>query len=75
VKIRFLTPASRDLADAAEYYEKQMPSLGIQFMDEVEAAIARIVAFPLAWQPLCATHSSLPVKSLSLWTDLRTTHE
>lgn len=52
MKIRFLTPASRDLADAAEYYEKQIPGLGIQFMDEVEAAISRIVAFPLAWQPL-----------------------
>ena len=52
MKIRFLTPASRDLADAAEYYEKQIPGLGIQFMDEVEAAIDRIMAFPFAWQSL-----------------------
>lgn len=34
-----LAPARRDLADATVYYEDQMPGLGIQFLDEVQAAI------------------------------------
>jgi plasmid stabilization system protein ParE len=52
VRVRFLVPARRDLADATAYYEDQMPDLGVQFLDEVWAAIDRIRAFPLAWQPL-----------------------
>jgi len=52
VRVRFLVPARRDLADATTYYEDQMPGLGIQFLDEVRATIDRIRAFPLAWQPL-----------------------
>lgn len=52
MRVRFLVPARRDLADAAAYYEDQMPGLGIQLLDEVRAAIDRIRAFPLAWQPL-----------------------
>jgi len=52
VRFRFLVPARRDLADATAYYEDQMPGLGAQFLDEVRAAIDRIRAFPLAWQPL-----------------------
>jgi plasmid stabilization system protein ParE len=34
------------------YYEEQMPGLGTQFLDEVQSALDRIRAFPLAWQPL-----------------------
>lgn len=52
MRVRFLVPARRDLADATAYYEDQMPGLGIQLLDEVRAAIDRIRAFPLAWQPL-----------------------
>ena len=52
MRFRFLVPARRDLADATAYYEDQMPGLGAQFLDEVRAAIARLRAFPLAWQPL-----------------------
>jgi len=52
VRVRFLAPAHRDLADATAYYEDQMPGLGAQFLDEVRAAIARLRAFPRAWQPL-----------------------
>ena len=52
MRVRFLAPARRDLADATTYYQDQMPGLGAQFLDEVRAAIDRIHAFPLAWQPL-----------------------
>jgi len=39
VKVRFLTPASIELADAIGYYEDQRPGLGYELLSEVEAAI------------------------------------
>lgn len=52
MRVRFLAPARRDLADATVYYEDQMPGLGAQFLDEVRETINRIRSFPQAWQPL-----------------------
>ncbi len=59
---RFLSPALRELTEAAEYYEKQQPGLGAGFLHEVGTAIARILRHPEAWMRLspntrrCRTH-------------------
>lgn len=49
---RFLTPALAEIRDAAEFYENRVSALGADFLDEVDAAIERIVSFPGAWGPL-----------------------
>ncbi len=59
---RFLSPALRELAEAAEYYESQQPGLGAEFLHEVETAIMRIQLHPEAWMLMspntrrCRTH-------------------
>ena len=49
MKVRFLTPASIELADAIKYYEDQRPALGYELLSEVEAAVDKIMQFPSAW--------------------------
>jgi toxin ParE2 len=49
MKYRILTPALRELADAAEYYESQVPGLGAEFLTEAETAFNRALDFPEAW--------------------------
>jgi plasmid stabilization system protein ParE len=62
VKARFLSTAERELQQAVEFYESAENGLGARFLDEVEAAVARITAQPEAWTPLssrtrrCRTH-------------------
>jgi plasmid stabilization system protein ParE len=52
MKARVSLAAERDLAEAAAYYDRQMPGLGAQFLNEAEAALNRIISLPGAWQPL-----------------------
>ena len=47
---RFLSPAQRELAEAIEYYERAVPGLGLEFLEEVERTINRILLQPEAWQ-------------------------
>jgi len=62
VNARFTSTAERELRGALEFYEAAENGLGARFLDEVEAAVARILAHPLAWTPLsprtrrCRTH-------------------
>jgi plasmid stabilization system protein ParE len=62
VSVRFTSTAERELREAIEFYEAAENGLGARFLDEVEAAIARIEGHPLAWTPLsartrrCRTH-------------------
>lgn len=46
---RFLSPALSEIAEAAEYYEERVRGLGGDFVDEVAAAICRILEFLDAW--------------------------
>lgn len=43
---RFLTPAREEFLEAIAHYELQSPGLGREFLDEVEQAVTRIIAFP-----------------------------
>ena len=52
MSVRFAEGAESDLAAAVAYYDGQSPGLGDSFLDEVEAAVARISQFPNAWHKL-----------------------
>jgi hypothetical protein len=49
---RLLSPAAREVKEAARYYEQKVPGLGFEFLAEVRGAMRRILAHPQAWCPL-----------------------
>jgi plasmid stabilization system protein ParE len=53
---RLLSPARQDLAEAAAYYEDAIPGLGLEFLDEIERTISRILQQPEAWARLSERH-------------------
>lgn len=53
---RFLSPALVELTEATQYYEEKVSGLGADFIDEVNAAVDRILAFPDAWGRLSANY-------------------
>jgi len=46
MNIRFLPPAGQELDDAVEWYDRQLPGLGTEFLDEVDKALHRIAVYP-----------------------------
>lgn len=48
MKVRFLTLAQRELDDAVVWYNEQAVGLGQDFLDELDRAVRRAVAFPLS---------------------------
>ncbi len=46
---RFLSPVLTEISEAAEFYDEKVPGLGADFVQEVDATIARILDFPDAW--------------------------
>ena len=50
MRVRFLQIAKRELDDAVDYYNREKPGLGYEFLWEVFFAIDRIRQFPRAWQ-------------------------
>ena len=52
MELRVSRAAETDLAEAAACYDQQFGGLGARLLDEVEAALQRVAAFPDAWQPL-----------------------
>ena len=53
---RFLSPAQQELAEAIEYYEKASPGLGLEFLDEIERTVSRILLNPEAWTRVSEHH-------------------
>ena len=45
---RFLSPAQQDLAEAMRYYEGAVPGLGLEFLEELERTVQRILHQPEA---------------------------
>jgi plasmid stabilization system protein ParE len=56
VTYRFLSPAQQELAEAMVYYERASPGLGLEFLDELERTISRILLHPLAWTRVSELH-------------------
>jgi hypothetical protein len=42
--------ARREVAEAIEYYDAQLPGLGADFAREVDSAITQVLGWPSAWQ-------------------------
>ncbi len=55
MNFRFHPEAEVEFNDAIDYYEESQEHLGLQFAQEVYAAIQRIIDFPLAWHPMTKT--------------------
>jgi plasmid stabilization system protein ParE len=56
VTYRFLSPAQRELSEAVQYYEKASPGLGLEFLDEIEKTVERILQDPDAWTRVAEHH-------------------
>ncbi|MBI4826083.1 MAG: type II toxin-antitoxin system RelE/ParE family toxin [Nitrospirae bacterium] len=48
MKVRFLKPAQSEVDDAVAWYDSQSRNLGTQFLDDLDRAVRRIVAYPLS---------------------------
>jgi plasmid stabilization system protein ParE len=46
MKIEFLEAAQTELDQAFEWYETQQKDLGMQFLNEFDAAVRRIIRYP-----------------------------
>jgi hypothetical protein len=49
MKVLFDKLAKMELDDASEYYEFEVPGLGVRFREEIKLGIRRILEFPTAW--------------------------
>jgi plasmid stabilization system protein ParE len=54
MKIRVLSAAEADLADAVDYYNAECAGLGFEFAAEVRQTLGRIAEYPEAWPRLTA---------------------
>lgn len=46
---RLTSAAETDVADAAQFYDKQRSGLGAEFLDEVDATVVRVCTAPEAY--------------------------
>lgn len=65
-RIRFEDEADAEFREAGRWYESRRAGLGIEFFDEVDAALRRIVAFPRAGAPVPRVPGHLPVRRLAV---------
>lgn len=56
MKYRLLSVAEMELSKAAEWYEARAADLGQEFLDEFEAVMDRVMAFPEAWRRIGERH-------------------
>jgi len=56
VTFRFLSPAQQELAEAMEHYDRAAPGLRLEFLDEVERTIRRILLHPQGWTRVSEHH-------------------
>ena len=60
MKVRFASPAERELKEAAEFYESAQEGLGADFLAEVEEATQLMESHPLAWTADVTQNPALP---------------
>ncbi len=50
--VKFLPDAEEEMYEAAKYYQSQTSGLGVDYLSEVERAIASIAQSPMTWPKL-----------------------
>jgi plasmid stabilization system protein ParE len=63
--VRFEDEADAEYREAGRWYDVRQPGLGLQFFDEVDAAICRIVDLPRLGARVPRTPRDLPVRRLA----------
>jgi toxin ParE1/3/4 len=61
-RVRFEDEADDEYREAARWYESRRLGLGLEFLDAVDAAIAQVVRFPAAGEPVPRVPQDLPVR-------------
>jgi len=61
-RVRFEDEADAEYRHAGRWYEGRRANLGIEFFDEVDAAVHRIVEFPRAGTKVPRLAATLPVR-------------
>jgi len=54
MRVYFHPEAEKEFQAAIRYYEECQPGLGLDFAEEVYAAITRIIEYPCAWTAFSA---------------------
>jgi hypothetical protein len=60
MKFYFHEDAKLEFDKAIEYYEGCQTGLGLEYAQEIYAAIKRIIQFPEAWPPFSKKNEALP---------------
>lgn len=63
MRIEFLPAAAKELTEASEHYEAQLPELGGAFLIEVERRCALLVDLPSLGEKLDSIHRRLPLRA------------
>jgi len=50
MRVIYHAAAEAEVVEAARFYEQRVPSLGTEFLDELDGAIAAIQASPRSWR-------------------------
>jgi toxin ParE1/3/4 len=58
--------ASRELEEAARWYEERAPDLGTRFLSAVDASVQQITLYPQAGGPVPGVPTSLAVRRVSV---------
>lgn len=64
--VRFEDEADAEYREAGRWYDAKQSGLGIEFFDEVDAALRRILQFPAAGAPVPRMPRDLPVRRLAV---------
>ena|SRR3989337_286381 len=54
--------AESELIEAASFYERRLPGLGVEFLDQVDTAIAAILEAPKRWRIVEGDIRRFPMK-------------
>ena len=62
LQVRFSAEAVAELDAAAQWYEEQLPGLGLALIDAVDAALARVADWPRSGAPVPTVATDLDVR-------------
>jgi plasmid stabilization system protein ParE len=51
MRVRYLTAAEAEQIEAAAHYESRQIGLGLEFVEELNRTVGRILEYPNAWSP------------------------